>query len=337
MLTEFALTPSVFDDEANTDPQAWREQIRELGLNMFPRVSAWPVMVCNLFEGGWHAIAFQTVSRIKDATLRTMCEDLLRRAADAAVRRPACLDWPTDDIEWAHEALASHQIEPIERIVAADATRTAIAAEGQSVRSINEVLDGGFWHEVSAEATPAMRIVDQINTLHKICLHADFLCLVTKDIYGGDDDETDFAIALLRSALSRPAGFAEPDIEIHTEGPRDPSAHDYAARVSTLAANILLSLGSALQPGQQVRLVIWPKLLDRVLVTGLHTQDANGNIVRSPRWGVAMNHIARAGDARKAIPPTTWTLMKKDNLRQRFDLYCAPGVSGMVHSEIIRR
>jgi hypothetical protein len=336
MLTEFAFTPSIFDDEAHPDPGAWHEQIRELGLNMFPRVSACPVMVCNLFDGGWHAEAFQAVNRIKDHRLRVLCEGLLARAAEALVRRPPCLDWPTTEIEWAHEALASHRIEPIERIVATDAARTAIAAEGQSIRSIEEVLDGGFWHGISAEATPAMCIADQVKVLHKIRLHADFLCLVTKHIYGGDDDETDFAVALITATLTRPPGFAVPDIEIHTEGPRDPSAHDYAARVNTLTANILRCLGSALQPGQQVRLVIWPKLLDRLLVAGVHTQDANGNIVRSPRWGVAMNHIARAGDARKAIPPTTWTLMKRDNLRQRFDLYCAPGVSGRVRTEIIR-
>ena len=259
MLTEFALTPSIFDDEAHPDPGAWHEHIRELGLNMFPRVSAWPVMVCNLFDGGWHAVAFQTISRIKDAKLRTMCEDLLRRAADAC---------PTATLSrLAHrrnrmgaEALASHAIEPIERIVATDATRGAIAAEGGSVRSIEEVLDGGFWHGVSAEATPEMRIADQIRALHKICLHADFLCLVTKNIYGGNDDETDFAVALITATLTRPPGFAVPDIEIHTEGPRDPSTHDYATRVKTLAANIVRSLTSALQPGQQVRLVIWPRL-----------------------------------------------------------------------------
>ena len=60
MLTEFAFTPSIFDDEANADPAAWHEQIRELGLNMFPRVSACPVMVCNLFDGGpAHVAQFQ--------------------------------------------------------------------------------------------------------------------------------------------------------------------------------------------------------------------------------------------------------------------------------------
>ena len=41
MLAEFALTPSVFDEEAHADKDTWREQLRELGTNMFPRVAAW--------------------------------------------------------------------------------------------------------------------------------------------------------------------------------------------------------------------------------------------------------------------------------------------------------
>ena len=45
MLTEFAFTPSIFDEDAHDDKEAWRDQLKELGRNMFPRVSAWPVVV----------------------------------------------------------------------------------------------------------------------------------------------------------------------------------------------------------------------------------------------------------------------------------------------------
>jgi hypothetical protein len=31
MLAEFAFTPSIFDETAHADSEAWREQLRELG------------------------------------------------------------------------------------------------------------------------------------------------------------------------------------------------------------------------------------------------------------------------------------------------------------------
>ena len=45
MLTEFALTPSIFDETMHPAADDWQEQLRELGTNMFPKVAASPVMM----------------------------------------------------------------------------------------------------------------------------------------------------------------------------------------------------------------------------------------------------------------------------------------------------
>ena len=62
MLSEFALTPSIFDEEAQPDADLWREQLDRLLSNMFPNVSAWPVMVSNLHSGSWQKTALQMIS-----------------------------------------------------------------------------------------------------------------------------------------------------------------------------------------------------------------------------------------------------------------------------------
>src|SRR5687767_10805274 len=102
MLAEFALTPSVFDEQAHADGETWRDQLRKLGNGMFPDTGAWPVMVSNLYDGSWHHLAVKTAKAITDHRARRLCEDLLENAAKTLVRRPAaCSDWPGDDsVAW---------------------------------------------------------------------------------------------------------------------------------------------------------------------------------------------------------------------------------------------
>ena len=39
MLSEFAFTPAIFDEDAQDDKEAWGEQLRELASSIFPRTS----------------------------------------------------------------------------------------------------------------------------------------------------------------------------------------------------------------------------------------------------------------------------------------------------------
>ena len=181
MMAEFALTPSIFDEAAHANPDLWREQLRELGSNMFPRVAAWPTMVSNLFGGSWHAVALQMVTAIEDDRARRLCQGILENAAKTLVHRPAVLEWPEDELGWGREAIRSHADEQIERIVASSGAHAILHEELSLVRSIDEVQDGGFWSGISSDWSPTMRIADQVQTLRKLCVHSDFLCLFVMD------------------------------------------------------------------------------------------------------------------------------------------------------------
>jgi hypothetical protein len=163
------------------------------------------------------------------------------------------------------------------------------------------------------------------------CVHSDFLCLITPHIYGGGDDETDFATALVKSAFHRPVGFSPPEIEIHTEAPDSPASTDYAQRVARCVHNISSSLQSVIPAGRHVQLVLWPRLLDRYLIACVNKTLSGGKQVRSPRWGISMPHIARATDARQATPDTTWTLTPRVQLGDVFTRYCTGSPSSCVH------
>jgi hypothetical protein len=229
MLAEFALTPSIFDETAQSDRDAWRDQLRELGLNMFPKTAAWPVMISNLYGGSWQSVALAVVRAINDAKARLLCQNLLENAAKTLVYRPAHGDWPGEDaVTWGREAIGSNQGEPIERILACKPAYEVLSQECRFIRCIDEVQDSGFWRDVSSSWSQTMRIADQIRAVRKLCLHSEFLCLVTPHIYGGSDDETDFTLALVRSALQRPSDYLATEIEIHTEAPGNTASSDYA-------------------------------------------------------------------------------------------------------------
>ena len=239
MLAEFALTPSIFDESAQADAEEWRDQLRELGAAMFPRTGAWPVMISNLYSGSWENVANKVMKSVQDPKARELCAGLLTNSSKAFVSRPACGDWPGEEsILWAKEALASHSDFPIDRIIGCKAIYDILRAEHRSIRCIKEVQDSGFWKGVESSWSQSMRISDQVDALRKICVHASFICLITPHIYGGVGNETDFAIELIKSSFDRLADYGPVELEIHTEGPKDPDSIDYKSRLESSIKNI---------------------------------------------------------------------------------------------------
>lgn len=336
MIGEFAFTPSVFDEEANPDAESWREQLRELGNAMFPRTAASAVMVANLYDGSWQNIALTTANAIKERKARELCQGILKKIGSTLVHRPAVGDWPGDDaVAWAREAVASHNVEPIDRIVSCRSVQDKLTAEGSSVRCISEVQADGFWRDISAEWDQPLTIASQIKSIRKLTSHAEFLCLINPHVRGLGDDETDFALEMIRSALQRRTGFPSVEIEVHAEGPENPASADFPMRLRNVVANISASLHSVLCPGQAVQLVVWPKLLERHLIAGVYTSSSGGIRIRSPRWGISMQHIARRSDERSSKPPTPWSLKTSQQLGDLFNLYCTGTCTGALANQRI--
>lgn len=323
MIAEFAFTPSVFHEEANPDAESWRDQLRELSHAMFPKTAPSPVMVANLWGGTWHNIALTNALAIADHKLKRLCVDLLSKIQGSLVPRPfVAQELPNEDRAWGMEAIWSHAIEPIDRVISCRAVQDAMTAEGHSVRCISEVHGDGFWRNISSQWDQPLNISSQIQAIRKLSVHAEFLCLVSPHVRGAGDDETAFATEMIRSAIQRPTGFGPVDIEIHSEGPDNPEAADFGSRLARLASNTSTALVSALRPGQSVRLVLWPKLLDRYLIAGAYTYSSKGKKSRRARWGISMQHIARRNDDREDKPSTSWSLLGPKQLRDVFDRYC---------------
>lgn len=324
MFAEFAFTPCVFDEQANPDHDAWLEQLTYLGAQMFPMLASSPVMVSNLHSGSWHDYAFQVAQFVHHPAARRRCQDILQRAKETLVFRPAVSDWPSDDVSWAQEALSSSsRDERIDRIVASTETRNSLRDSTSAIRSISEVLDRGFWRNVVPTGPLPATIHDQLEALRKICVHSRFLCLITPYVFGSKDGESSFAFDLIKKTFDRPKGFLRPEIEIHTMHPTSSSGQE----IENLARGISMFLQKSLKSDQLVRLVLWPsgEDKDRRLIAGVLTADSAGRVLRSPRWSVSMTHLAYSDEPTKSHH---FSLMSRDELDHWFNKYCREGVQG---------
>jgi hypothetical protein len=305
MLAEFAFTPSIFDENIHDDKEAWREQLKELGRNMFPQVSACPAIVSDLYDGSWSRNATDIVNSIEDRKAKDLCLRILKNIRKVLVKRPICGDWPIDDSTWAREAVASNRVEAIERIVADNQTKMDLQQEFAMVRSLAEVEERGFWRGIVSDASPRMIIKEQVYLLKKIWMHSDWVALINPYCCGS---EQDFTLELIQCAFRRSPVFGTSLFEIHGQEDK-------------IAANIFGQIGSRLAHGQVVKIYSWPKLLDRLFLAGTFSFDSDGTKKKHVRWGVSMSHVAH-GNAPNA-PTTEWKLLRDESLDSWNHLYVA--------------
>lgn len=327
MLIEFAFTPAIFDEQINDEADAWRSRLEKLGDRMFPAGYPCPIIIADLYSGSWKQEAAKHVRRIRNSQIRSDAMKLFTQIEKVLIDRPiANDDWPDDQEAWCKEAIAAENGEPLDRIVACRFAMETADPALKRVRCLSEVRDSGFWSGIPADDSPAMEIGKQIDALSKLSYHAGFLSLITPHINGGSDDESDFAVELIKSTRRKPGRGQTPLVEIHTKGPREANPEDdaFTNYVSAVKGKLSRDLG----PGFEFTLFIWPKFTDRFVIAGDLTEDAGGNKIKRPRWAVSMNHVARRGDESRKLPPTDWKLLKNDRVGFLSAIYCKEPVDG---------
>lgn len=322
MLAELSLTPSVFDQSKFEDVDAWLEQLDEIGAWMTARASASPILIADLYGGSWSSTLIPIIDDIEDHRAKSRCQHILKQLKSLLVSRPIKdqMQWPGEDEGlWIQEAISSAADEPIERIIA---TSQNAIEHGDPVRGIHESTEGGFWSGIAAAGSVAMRIPDQVSLIRKICVHSDFVAVLSPHFYGGSGGEIEFAKALIASTFNRPQGFSPPKlVQLHTEGPDgDPADPEVQARIQTSVTNLQAEIAKALRPGQMVELLVWQKLLHRYVFGGNLANDADGNEKRVQRICISFNHFARQNE-NPATPPSPWNLLNKADLLARFKQY----------------
>lgn len=326
MLAEFAFLPSIFDEKYHPDIASWKESLRELGREMFKRNVGCPAIVADLQNGNWSILVERNVRGISDKNVRADVMKLLTQIKEIGVRRPGHLKKLVDDDDWTHEIVLSQKSEAFDRIVTTGPASKTTTGAVLKLWNLADVSTDAFWNGISPDCSPQMKIKDQVRLLRKLCIHSAFVMLVTPHISGRERDETDFAIELVRSALDRPPGYPSVQVELHTE-----VSSDWKMSCGEHASSIAARVKNVLGAGQELSIVIWKKLLDRVIIAGDFTKAADGALIRRPRWGVSMNHIARRHDEIRAKFFTEWKLLNRDSVGRWFEKYCGLDALGCLH------
>jgi len=75
-----------------------------------------------------------------------------------------------------------------------------------------------------------------------------------------------------------------------------PGSSDFTKGIEREADHIWGKLPTEIRGSGIVRLFMWPKLLERVLVAGTATSCDKGHVTLRTRWAVKFTHVARPSD-----------------------------------------
>ena len=328
MLTEFALTPDLFDEQHHAGDPAWREKIRAFGRGLFPPSNPCPTIIADLFGGTWSYAVGQAIARADprgaDPSIIGLLQSLRSRLQRACVKRPARGDYPSDEAGWVRAACDFDGDAPIDRIVGTDAFSQDRAGAAR-LSTLSRTGTDEFWNGITGTHSPRMDLGAQMDLLRPICLHATFICFASPHVYGSGSSDFDFATELITRALARPADFPRVELlDIHTKGEPDPVARESHRDF------VLHELRSRVGPPRPtVRLFFWPKLLERILLAGDVTIDAAGERAGKTRWALSLSHVARPVLDGPSADPTTWALLHdRDASRWHERLYGQPATAG---------
>lgn len=241
MLTEYALTPELFDDEYNAGDPEWLEQLRQLGHRLLPldQHQICNTVISNLYGGTWFYYGLQPIidnmgkRQENDSSLLPGLDLLVktfhRRIESHLVTRPCCADeLPNTEQDWVNEAENS--------IHGSTVPLHIIISTSQIDRSTNSCHLPDSWKSEVWQGNPATQCLSsdlsqQVFTFRRSCTFYDFLavCSPHLDVQGSKD--LDFAVALINQAIDRPVDF-EPllRVDLHTKIDPHSSNHNNLAK-----------------------------------------------------------------------------------------------------------
>ncbi len=298
MLTEYALTPHLFDDQHNANDPEWLEELRAFGERLLPisGSNVFNTFVSDLCDGSWFKtevasiIASLEQRRLENRVIRLPALDLLKtlrpRLERHLVTRPYSeTTWPEAEEDWAGEAHHSSSSSgiPIHRIVA-----SSRLGKGPRWTILGDACGEKFWQPVQTPQRPRADVGEQIGLLRRMSAFYTFLAFASPHLKAkGAGKDLPFAVALAKDACRRPTGF-DPlaRIDLHSEGSigRDSTRQEEA---TAILKKVKDELGPAIR---MVRLFLWKTLKERSLLFG----QSNGSD-RKPRviWAVSPTHVAR--------------------------------------------
>lgn len=203
MLAELALTPDIFDEASYASPG-----VRDVHLSQLRRILLEEALVRDLRDGDWRGYVrderhpWHQVA--KQLTTKLIEQNRLRRAQGELSTTPA------EDMDWAREALASHQTEPLDGVISSKVVKAAFAGE-TLVADIERLSGASWWQNRSCSVRLERSVSEYRRHLRLVLAQANLLMFIDPHLDPERQGYAEFATLLKGAARQE----CPPRIEIH--------------------------------------------------------------------------------------------------------------------------
>lgn len=295
LLTEYALTPDVFDVGSYSG-----EEVCGLYIQSIKEVLLHEGLVRNLGNGEW-ARLFSGDQR----PWHRRAKELLKKLATQKRFVPfpiAGPKMPTNDTEWCDEALHTHRTEPLQGVIVTDAT-AAPYKSNPVIAPIDRLTTTPWWTSRSQSLRLNRTLADYQTALRLVLRHANSIMFIDPHIDPTQQRYKDF-LMLLRAAGHR---MPAPKIELHRVCYIGSGASRRFPNLVDLEAEFRRELSAEVTSvGLTVEVFVWDDFHDRYVISDL--------------VGISVPNgfdTTRATNAQ-----TTWTRLgrtDRDDIQREFD------------------
>ncbi|MBE9049115.1 hypothetical protein IQ243_01585 [Nostocales cyanobacterium LEGE 11386] len=295
MLVEYALIPDIFDANCYDYPELCSSRIEYIKDALLEEA-----LVRDLRNGEWCKY-FQTYlkkngdswpQRSKEIIKKLIKQNRLRRVP--AIQEAI----PSNYIEWCHEAIISHEQEPLNGVITTQSVATAVS-KPDLVVSIDKLSGAVWWQNRSPSVRLYRTTNDYLRHLQLVFCHANSIMFIDPYIDPLNDGYIEFNKLL--AAIKK--NDLPPVIEIHLcHLAKSITKSQYEADFRNKLSTVINKAGLT------VEVFIWDNFHDRYLISNL--------------IGINLPHGFGISDPDTPHPMTTWTRLgrkDRDDIQREFD------------------
>ena len=293
LLADYAVTPDVFDINSYSS-----EEVCGLHLSTIRHVMMDEGVVRNLRAGEWGSL-ISSPNRPWHRRAREIVKKLATqgRLIEFPTQRPAS---PSDDREWCHEALATHQLQPMMGgVIATRAVKDAFASE-RVVEQIDRLSRAPWWTRRSSSVRLDRKLGDYRHNLSPILRYANSLLFIDPYLHPDRVGYREFPKLLAGAGRRSPAPLIQIHRVCYVGSSASSSFPDFEPKFRKWLERPLRAAGMSAE------VFIWDDFHDRYLLSNL--------------MGISLPN--GFDTSRKPDDRTTWTRLgrdERDDIQREFE------------------
>jgi len=294
LISEFALTPDVFDETCYGSAEACG-----IHLQVLKEILLQEALVRDLRDGDWRRLFLGD-----HRPWHRRGKELLKKLASQRrllVSAPATATTPATDADWCAEAVASHGVRPLNGVIVSDTLGPACRGN-PLVASIGNLGSAAWWAGRSPSLRLSKTLPDYQAALELVVRHANSMMLIDPH-FNPTEPRYRAIVTVLEGATGR---APRPLIEIHRVAWW--KANDKRANSAEIEAVLRAGLQpTAARSGMSFEVFLWDDFHDRYLISDL--------------VGISVPYGFDTTTAPGAAP-TTWTRLgrnDRDDVQREFD------------------